>query len=485
MSLHAGEISLASGGRLDILSRTAFGFDLDHPTRYGLKQELANFKLTLNLLPYQQLSNRVNSKDAVGFIDLTFFNLDFEFNPGNKPGSGSGGYNNPGTASTNRFQTGAFVAGIVSGDWVIQMNAGGNEPFWSPWNKSFAYVNDAIKFSWASLDSMVDVKRITKVSELAPQDAVVKQFQQDASGLTDTLGADIGGSMIGVMYNAEDVFGLHLKLASQYSYDSPTVAEGNLNGFGAGVDFVVTPTADKRLKITGSAAGSRDYGEDSVPDPVYGGARVGYGIPLNEDITLEPFAGSDIGTKIRADGSPEALGYEIAGGLTMRWPGQGGWYTDYILNADGRVFPGMSASWKMLGSSDKSVAESRQDCKFTLFEPRGDEGVFYGLGSEIVVDVNNVTADAREFLATVYLDYEIAGAMKGPGILVPWTTVCYDNVPGTGSDRVNGCKVDCGVKLQKAITNTALGLTWNSGDLLTPAAKYRFGYIKASVEITY
>lgn len=483
--LSAGEVSLASGGRFDITSRTSFGVCVDEPWRYGLKQELTNFRLTLNLLPYQQLTSRVNSPDAVGFIDLTFFNLDMEFNPKIKPNSGSGGYNAPDEVMTNRFQTGSFIAGIASGKWVLQMNAGGNEPFWSPWNKSIGYVNDNIKFSWASLDSMVDVTRTKKVSELLPQDPVVQQYQQDVAGVTDTFGLNLGGAMIGAMYNEEGRYGFNLKAATQYPYDSATVTEDNANGLAAGTDFVLTPTGDRGLKVTGSAGGSYQYGDDDDPDPVMAGAKAGYVIALNDDLSLEPFAGADIGTAIKKSGTPGALEYEVSGGVAMRWPGQGGWYTDYILDAEGRVFPGMSASYKMHGDSETEFGDNRHDVKFTLFEPRGDEGVFYGIGSEIIVDIGDIASSTRTFMATVYADYAISGFMDGPGTLVPWGTVCFDNVPGTESGRVSGIKFDGGFKLRNAITNTVLGLTWDSGDILHDNTPYRFGYTKVSVEIQY
>lgn len=138
--IFAGEISASDSAAFNITSRTTFGLDLDDAYRFGLKQELTKFELVIGLVPYQKLSNRVNSPDAVGFIDFTLFHLDLLF-------AKALGYNAPGSATTNRYQTGEFVAGIAKGNWVFQMNAGGNEPFWSPWNKGLQFVNDKVKFS--------------------------------------------------------------------------------------------------------------------------------------------------------------------------------------------------------------------------------------------------------------------------------------------------------------------------------------------------
>ena len=73
--MHAGEVSTDFSAEFKITSRTSFGVDLDNPYRYGLKQELTDFNFILHLTPYQKLSNKVNSSDPVGFINLTFFNI--------------------------------------------------------------------------------------------------------------------------------------------------------------------------------------------------------------------------------------------------------------------------------------------------------------------------------------------------------------------------------------------------------------------------
>lgn len=483
--LFGGEISLASGGSFDITSRTSFGINIDDPYEYGLAQELTDFKLRLDMVPYQKLSSLVNSPNAVGFVNITFFDLGMEFTPTNAPSSGGGGYNPPGTVSTNRFQTGEFIAGIAKGNWIFQMNAGGNEPFWSPWNNGIQYVNDRVKFTWSYLQSMVDVRRTNRVSTLAAESEVVSQFTQDGSGPTDTFGAEYTGPTIAALYNKEEAYGLNFKFSTQNPYTEKKLSEKNQNGLAAGLDIAIDPAVTKGLRVFGSVAGSYNYGADSASDPIMAGLQLAPVIALNEDITLEPYIGSDIGIKIDENGKTEPLEYEAAVGVTMRWPGEAGWFTDYILNKDGRVFPGMSVAYKVYGSVEDPAADLQHNMKFTLFEPRGDEGVFYGIGSEIIVDVNNVTAEDREIMATVYGDYTKVGVLNGPGSLIPWTTVCFDNVPGSKTGRVNGLKVDLGVKLDGAISNTVIGLSYHSGDLLQTNSVARFGVAKTTVEIKY
>jgi hypothetical protein len=204
--LFAIDISASDSARLDIVSRTSFGIDLDNTYRFGLSNELTQLDLVFGLAPYQKLSNRINSSDAVGFIDITLFHLDLiKVNR-------SIGYNAPSGIGTNRYQTGEFLAGITKGNWLFQLNAMGNEPFTSPWNKGLQFVNDGFKLSWAYLDSMVDIRRITAVSGIpvitrrgeenmagdgqTQEHATMKQFGFDSLGniarpvWTECRGAD-------------------------------------------------------------------------------------------------------------------------------------------------------------------------------------------------------------------------------------------------------------------------------------------------------
>ena len=483
--MHAAEASTDLTAEFKVTSRTSFGFDLDNPYRYGLKQELADFNFILHLTPYQKLTNKVNSSEPVGFINLTFFNLDLMSDE--SLGYNSGVPDSKAFLMRNRFQTGEFLAGIAYSNWIFQFNAGANEPFWDPWNKGIQFTNDNVKFSWAYLDSVVDVKRVKKISELAPQDPVVTQFQQDACGPTDQFGLNISGTTIAALYNKEDVFGLNLKFATEYGYDSEAITEDNKNGLAAGFDLVLTPPALPGLKIFASAGGSVNYGIDKNPDPLVFGSRIGYNIPLNEDISLEPYAGFDGGLKFVEDGEKkEPFEFEVSGGLTMRWPGQAGWFTDYILNKDGRVFPGMSLAYSAYGNADE-ISDLNHSVKFTLFEPRGDDGVFYRIGSEMIVDLTQLGKDSWNLFATLYLDYEIPGFLNTRGKLIPWVTLCYDNIPYTAGsekgERENAFKTDLGLKLDGMITNTVFGLVWNSGNLISDKSDTSKGFIKTYVEI--
>ena len=497
------DIAAGDGARLDIVSRTSFGIDLDNSYDFGLANELTQVDLVLGLLPYQEITNRGNTQDAVGFISLALQELNLI------KYIRTIGYNAPEPIETDNYQTGQFVAGIAKGPWLIQLNAGGNERFTAPWFKGMEYINDGFKLSWAYLDSMVDIRRINAISGMpvitkrgqenliAPgvsgtNDTVMQFSFETAGSIADRFVHNIAGQMVAAMYNT-DSLGLNFKLGTQNRFNSSLNKEDDINGVAFGVDSVIMPYALPGLKIFASMIGTFNYGIDANPDPLAGGARIGYNIPLSNVISVEPWAGLDIGTKFKDGGGTEKPEYEASFGATMRWPGEGGWRKDYILNSEGRVYPGMSVGYKIYESLEQT-AGMEHSINFTLFEPKGDAGMFYGIGSEIVVDVvdlTNVTFNkAADFynpkggfsiLGTVYLDYELS-IDKLPGKLVPWTILFYDNLPGATktADRINDFKVDFGLNLENAIPNTVFGLVWNSGSLIQ---KERAGFIRLFVEI--
>ena len=516
------DIAVSDSARLDITSRTSFGIYLDDPRIYGLSNELTQLDLVFGLAPYQRLSNRLNSPEWVGFIELTFFNLDLIKSEQAIGGQGPGGI------STNRYQTGEFITGLVKDPWLIQLNAGGNEPFVSPWNKGMQFINDGFKFSWAYLDSMVDIVRRTPINRAAvltgrgeenmgvdghvPGHATMTQFSYDSFNvMIDRFGGNInGGEMVAVMYNTDD-FGVNVKFGTQFAVDSGAIGYGGMgyNGLAMGVDMVFTPTTLDGLKVFFSTLGSYNWGEDANPDPFMAGTRVGYTINLNDDISIEPWVGFDMGVFIAPDVSTR-LGHEASFGFTMRWPGQGGWLKDYIINSDGRVFPGMSLGYKIYTEQDVSDAVEHS-IKFTLFEPKGDDGLFYKIGSEIVIDFKDISGSTLKLkdeegeyipdnisypsgfvvFVTAYFDYEINNLI--PGTLRPWTVLFFDNYrkePGS-DERISDLKIDLGVNLENAIQNTTFGIVWNSGSLIQKefinnrgkVTKSVAGYMRAFVEI--
>ena len=522
------DISVNGKARLDIVSRTSFGIDMDHPWVFGLDNELTQVDLVFGLAPWQELSNRVNTQDAYGFINITLQSLSLIRYDREVGYIDTGSSTRPANIFTDAYQTTAFMAGIARGPWLVQLNAGANEPFFEPWFKGMEYINDGFKFSWAYLDSMADIRRINAISGIpvitkrgeenikwpkkAADNDSMRQFGfKDSVNVADRFGPDISGEMVAAMYNA-DSFGLNFKLGTEHKLTSKEITKANYNGIAIGIDSVFLPYFAPGLKIFASLVGTYNYDIDTKPDPIIGGTRIGYNIPLSPVISVEPWVGLDMGSKIKDKGGLEKPEYEASFGGTMRWPGQGGWAKDYILNTEGRVYPGMSVGYKIYENLETKPG-MEHSIKFTLFEPRGDDGMFFKIGSEIIVDIidmTNVTfgiapldlgmdpffnpKQGFSVLATAYFDYEIKNIGKLPGIFLPWTILYYDNLTGAdkNADRINDFKIDLGINWEGAIRNTTFGLVWNSGSLIQKkavttnwdqAGNYVAGFLRLFVEI--
>ena len=119
-----------------------------------------------------------------------------------------------------------LVANVVPGDFIIQTTAGGKDDFWKPWVRADAFSTEAVKGSWAYMDTRVQYRRDT-----VPNMGIEKPKNEDnywnystgANGLDD-LRSDISGTMVGVQYNGKEV-GLMAKVATQFDWTSTTLED--------------------------------------------------------------------------------------------------------------------------------------------------------------------------------------------------------------------------------------------------------------------
>ena len=522
----AGDTGNPVHSEFRIKSRTSYGINLDETYNNGLKQELLDFAYVLHIGP-GYVSNYQNSDRAVGFINFSVYDMAIT------PVSASDGSADTLEGSQGQgsfydyWDSGKFSAGIAWRNWVLQLNGKNTESFWLPWNKSLEFTDDKIRVSWAAMDTAVGAVRTKHIVDTQPLESDVKGrgvgkytdrganylVQQDDFSM-DKLHFQIDGQMIGLMYNQPELFGVDVKFATENSYDSDKNTKNDYNGIAAALDFMVMPPFLPGIRVLGSAGGAWNYGADHNADPFAAGVKVSYTIPVNEDISFEPFAGFDAGffmsddNKISCTGNGSlqyaggesysagaaqsgAGGYEASAGLMIRWPGQRGWLTDYISGDEGRVFPGMAMAYSFYTNPDDRDEEPSHSVKFTLFEPTGHDGVLYFIGSEVIADFHNLGTSDWEFLGTAYLDCPIDTIIRH-GIVTPFVTAYYDNLPYTDANddkvRQNAFKTDLGVKLTEAIPNTVLSALWNSGNLIEDKDKGAVrtkGYIRFCAEITF
>ena len=489
----AGETGTNASTEFKIKTRTSFGVDLDSPYNMGLYNELLDMAYVVHMGPGGGSNKMSSAKGPVGFITFSVYDFGIQLQQDK-------GTLNKAIEST--FTLGNLRSGINWGPWTMGFYGSNTENFLCTWNKSLEFVDYKIQSNWASMGTSVGLRRKAYVSSVDPLDSDTRDYgvgkyysyeyplveqANDGQGL-DFLDFTIPSSagFVNLMYNRPDSFGVDLKLASENAFTAGANSVHDYNGVAGAVDFFFTPAFAQGLRLLGTVAGTWNYGADHNADALGAAAKVGYTYYFNEDMSIEPYVGFDSKLSLEDDWSLNGNGWELSTGATVRWPGSYGWLTDYITADEGRVFPGMSLAYAVYQAN--STANLEQNLKFTLFEPRGDDGAFYVLGSEMIVDVNKIGTKDWELLATLYFDAEFSTKKMGLGFrgtLIPWTTIYYDNV-ANGDERENALKTDFGVKLRDAVPNTVLGLTWLSGNLIpSGSTKARLGYVRLSAEITF
>ncbi len=540
-ALTALQLETKSSASLDISTLTEFGVDIDHPYQYGLKFSVPELSLAIDLLGHQDITNRVKTKDPVGFIDLTLDSVQIRFNNGALPD-----YNNPGDVVGFGFNdsaqqtTGYFGplylqnmrAGILWGDWIIQLGAAGTDYFWDPWHREqtgYSFMDSG----WAYLDTRVQYLRpliptvlkagINDETDYWVYDSQSLMRQQGLEGLTPNY----GGAMIGAQYVGSE-FSTMFKLSTQYAWDSSSVTEDKPNGIAVGVDYSVTPSALKGFRVLGNViAGFNERPVQAIkstaasapsPDPtvspststvlpvgttstnmVAGGLKVGYDIPLPRSAlhitSIEPYIGLEASQPLYMlatdDGTTPAA--EVSAGFTLHWPGMQGWGYDYLQRENGRtgnVYSGLTFAYKAY-VPDVTSPSPIHSLLVTLYNDP-DQGLLDQTASELVAQwFDFANADGvNTFELTAYIDH----SMPSPtgGILVPWTKVYYDNFRlAAGEPRENNLMVFVGVKLRKLVRNTEFGMSYESRNLFAGSddTDVNDGYgsrgiVKLSVEVS-
>jgi hypothetical protein len=549
------QLDTKSSASLDVVTETDFGVDLDHPYMYGLKFWVPELSINIDLLGHQDITNRVKTKDPVGFIDLTLDTVSIRFNNGALPD-----YNNPGNvigfgfndSAQQKAGTGYFGpiylqnmrAGIVWGDWIIQLGAAGTDYFWDPWHREqtgYSYMDSG----WAYLDTRVQYLRplVPKVIQAGLNDETDYWIYDSQSALFGPHGADpkdiegltpnYGGTMIGLQYVGSE-FSAMFKLSTQYAWDSPQITSSKSNGIALGLDYSFTPGAAlKGFRVLGNvitglyerpgaavattAASAPSTGSSSdpgvsagssttalpagvtSPNMIAGGLKVGYDIPLPRwalHITsIEPYVGLEASQPLYLIPSDngQTPAAEVSAGFTLHWPGIQGWGYDYLQRESGRtgnVYSGMTFAYKTY-VPDVTIPKPVHSLLVTLYNDP-DQGLIDQSAAELVAqwfDFANASG-VNVFELTAYVDH----ALPSPtgGILVPWTKVYYDNYQlNPGDSRSNNLMVFAGLKLRKLVRNTEFGLSYESRNLFaSPDSTSNVsgygatGIVKASVDIS-
>jgi hypothetical protein len=548
--LSAKDLSVKTQAKIDITTNTSYGVNLDNPDQQGLRMDFSHFGISFNLANGGLVSNKIKSDGPSGFVQFEFGGLQLTWsntsslydrdlnNPGKNTNTGFNagdtGYTSPSQDRNTGYSYPVYIERFVSGiqwkafdgEFVVQLAGGGDAPEnWRPWsNVQRGYLTSEFIQRWAYLDTRVQYQRASVPAYLNNSKMSITGLPDDSNywidgnaadpqGYTRDLNLNPKGTLVGLQFNAAD-FSVMAKFSTEKTWADKNPTDHN--GMAFGVDASVTPQALKGFKAYVSAGKEINYGTDSDPQPSALGGKVGWDFPLADPLTLEPYVGvqTKVWDKVGVSGTNTyANATEASAGLTLHWPGNGGWQWDNLEQRNGVLFPGLTVAYTIRDHNDLTPAglsvgpNPIQSLRATLFEESGDYGLVPGLGAEMVVEdidfLNNPQANTSSvknsdspngmLLTTTYLDYTVSDLV--PGDLIPWTRIYWDNFvsPNTG-DRVNNLKVDLGVKLAKAVRNAVFGVDYlsrnltsavrdvNGSDLFNGA--YGLGMVKAWVEVS-
>lgn len=520
----ARELDTKSGAAIEIQSQTDFGWDLDNPYRFGLAFSLPELSLTYDLFGYQQVTNKTKTNDPVGFIDFTLGEVQIRFTNGALPDYNASntvglGFNDSASSSPGYFgplYLQNFRSGILWGNWVFQLGAGGTDYYWDAWHREQSgYALMAT--SWAYLDTRVQYLRplVPKMISLGSTEFTDEtdywlydtQTGESSYGI-DNLSGAFGGAMVGAQYVSSE-FSTMFKLGTQHDWTSAAVTSSKPNGIAVGWDYTFTPSTLKGFRVMGSVDTAVHYQSTAVanintntgkntiasPDQVVGGVKVGYDIALPKMPvkinSIEPYLGIDVSQPFALGSDPVGTpSLEGSAGFTLHWPGMNGWGYDYLQREYGRtgnVYSGATFAYKLY-VADTSSFTPVHSLLVTLYND-ADGGLWSDSGAELSAEyLDFANADGiNQLKVTAYLDRSIPSVLGG--VLTPWTKVYFDNFKLAGmSSRENNLMVLTGLKLKKAIRNVEFDLTYESRNLLADASSTdvndgygKLGVVKTSV----
>jgi hypothetical protein len=487
----ATELQTNTTASITVRTRTEFDLSVDDPKRYGLASSIPELSLNLGLTPWQKLGEKPRSPTPMGFLQFELDQLQIRYTNGAQPdynappGSSAFGFgfNDPNKPSPTGYFGPVYMpnmrSGIVWGDWTFQMAASGLQFFWDPWNRDYDHAYQQLAVDWAYLDTRVQYRRadVATLINTAPKlsgesfdEGNYWTYDSPATGIDDLSTDYSTGAMVGLEYNSKLIAG-RLKATTRYPLAS--LPAGETNGVAVGTDFAFTPV--KGLTSTTSVAGRLHYLKTSSPEQVSAGTKLSYDVPLEpyglKGFSLSPMVGYDFWHGL--SGANTTMAQEISGAVTLHWPGMEGWGYDLLQDRTGTVFAGTTVAYKVF-QSDLAVKNATQTLLITLYHDAGGQGgIIKNLGSEVVWE-QNIAGDANSGKLSAYLDWTFK---TSKGNWIPWTRVFYDNTPQAVAAQV-------GVKADKVVPKTQIGLTYKSGELVAGPSTARYGTVSLYCDVT-
>jgi len=492
-ALSAAELQTADGASVTVRTRTEFDLSIDDPSRFGLATSIPELSLNFALTPWQKVGEIPRSGQPQGFLQFELDKMEIRYTNGAQPDynapSGSGGFtfqfNDPAKAGGKTGYFGPVYmpnmrAGIVWGDWLLQLAAAGVLDFDNPWNRAYERSYERMSADWAYLDTRVQYRRpsveqyLTDLKASPPSETNYWSYDTTPNPFdqlnTDFSSQSAHGGLVGLEYSGK-AMAARLKLNTRYTLtDLPA---GQSNGIGVGTDVSFTPV--RGLVSTSSVVSRWNYVGEASPNKVGLGSKLAYEVPAPglKGLSLMPMVGYDTAFGVTGD---KTMAQEASAAFTVKWPGTEGWAYDYLRDRTGTVYSGLTFAYKLL-QTDVAQPGVSQEVLVTLFEDQGDEGLVKGLGSEIVVEGHDVGNPGRTATVSSYFDWTVKA---GKARVIPWTRILYD---WNGSAKAQ-MMTSLGVRLEKFIPKAVFGLTWDSNDLIPGTPQAGWGVAKLFTDIS-
>lgn len=324
-------------------------------------------------------------------------------------------------------------------------------------------------------------------------------------------------------YDIEGMAGIQLKLSTPEGPSANTE-----HAYGAGIDVSISAVENLEfslgayaglnyesfsadiVKIPGNPGGAMPLEDGAIPMQI--GAKVGYTVPLGEDISVKPYAGIEV-SMAEFDPETSVMGMEIGGGVNLTWPGLSGEYAwafgdslvDYWGHEQAAGYQDedwMGGGWgwpqhyiagsgvglyanMLMASVDPNVSgvdpitHNTVNMKLSVFDDYGDGGMIPMLGlcvsmvvnrlvvsGSIIDDLNDM--DAPDEVMNLYTEpYFGLGIFANteimPGV-APFVSMDYTGETADGM-LVNYFDLNIGAEIT-AIPNVIITVAWDGKNLM-------------------
>ncbi|MFW5695422.1 MAG: hypothetical protein ACOCYB_09645 [Alkalispirochaeta sp.] len=272
---------------------------------------------------------------------------------------------------------------------------------------------------------------------------------------------DTEDNVVAVGFMVPELLTVELALSSQgdwtenqyNNYAGGIYTEATVAGFTIELDAVAALRAHDAADTTNpdpnDSESQGDFGDNS-----YIGLGVGYDVPLNDMLTLTPYAGLDVFN----DTDNDEFDLEVIAGANVGWGGADDMEV-FEGGGDSEAGFGIEVGYKTDGSADQDWLWVR----LGVAEESGDDGFFPVIGAAALVEFAQGTGstDGNLLGLGAELDADL-------GVVSPFFGLMYADVEDANAGQDAGLTLNLGTDIN-VVSATTFTVEYASGDLLNDA----------------